>query len=56
MNTDMMHLWTQAGLFAKSIVIILAIMSVYSMTIVFQKLMKVKKSEQQFCRLSSVSP
>jgi biopolymer transport protein ExbB len=42
---DMMHLWAQAGLFAKGIVIILAIMSVYSLTITIQKLIKIKKSE-----------
>jgi len=42
---DMMHLWDQAGLFAKGIVITLAIMSVYSLTITIQKLIKIKKSE-----------
>ncbi len=42
---DMMHLWAQAGLFARAIVIILAIMSVYSLTITIQKLIKIKKSE-----------
>jgi biopolymer transport protein ExbB/biopolymer transport protein TolQ len=41
----MMHLWDQAGLFAKGIVICLAIMSVYSLTITIQKLIKIKKSE-----------
>jgi biopolymer transport protein ExbB/biopolymer transport protein TolQ len=41
----MMHLWEQAGLFAKGIVITLAIMSVYSLTITIQKLIKIKKSE-----------
>lgn len=45
MNTDLLHLWEQSGAFAKFIVIVLAIMSVYSLTITFQKLMKVKKSE-----------
>jgi len=42
---DMMHLWDQAGIFAKGIVITLAIMSVYSLTITIQKLIKIKKSE-----------
>ncbi|HQW66506.1 MAG TPA: MotA/TolQ/ExbB proton channel family protein [Gemmatimonadales bacterium] len=42
---DMMHLWAQAGMFAKGIVITLAIMSVYSLTITIQKLIKIKKSE-----------
>ncbi|MDX2260475.1 MAG: MotA/TolQ/ExbB proton channel family protein [Gemmatimonadales bacterium] len=41
----MMHLWAQAGMFAKGIVITLAIMSVYSLTITIQKLIKIKKSE-----------
>src|SRR5829696_1663828 len=42
---DLMHLWTIAGPFAKGIIITLAAMSIYSMTIVIQKLIKVKKSE-----------
>lgn len=45
MNTDLLHLWTQSGLFARGIIIVLAIMSVYSLTVTFQKLMKIKKSE-----------
>jgi biopolymer transport protein ExbB/biopolymer transport protein TolQ len=45
MNVSLIDLWHQAGSFAKGIVIILGIMSVYSLTIVFQKLFKVKKSE-----------
>ena len=45
MNTSMLKLWQDAGLFARGIVVVLAIMSVYSLTIVIQKLMKIKKSE-----------
>jgi len=45
MNTSMLKLWEDAGLFARGIVVVLAIMSVYSLTIVIQKLMKIKKSE-----------
>lgn len=45
MNTDLLHLWEQSGAFAKFIIIVLAIMSVYSLTIAFQKMMKIKKSE-----------
>ncbi len=45
MNTDLLHLWTQSGAFAKGIVIALAIMSVWSLTITIQKLIKIKKSE-----------
>lgn len=45
MNTSMLKLWEDAGLFARGIVVVLAIMSVYSLTIVIQKLLKIKKSE-----------
>ena len=45
MNTDLLHLWEVSGYFAKFIIIVLAIMSVYSLTIAFQKYIKIKKSE-----------
>jgi biopolymer transport protein ExbB/biopolymer transport protein TolQ len=45
MNTSLLQLWHDAGYFAKGIVILLAIMSVYSLTITIQKLLKIKKSE-----------
>ena len=45
MNTSMMKLWEDAGMFARGIVVVLGIMSVYSMMIVIQKLIKIKKSE-----------
>ncbi|MEI2720662.1 MAG: MotA/TolQ/ExbB proton channel family protein [Gemmatimonadales bacterium] len=45
MNTSLLKLWSDAGYFAKGIVILLAIMSVYSLTITIQKLIKIKKSE-----------
>ncbi|MES2306213.1 MAG: MotA/TolQ/ExbB proton channel family protein [Gemmatimonadota bacterium] len=45
MNTSMLKLWEDAGLFARGIVVVLAIMSVYSLTICIQKLIKIKKSE-----------
>ena len=45
MNVDLLHLWEQSGGFAKFIIIVLAIMSVYSLTIAFQKMLKIKKSE-----------
>jgi biopolymer transport protein ExbB/biopolymer transport protein TolQ len=45
MSVSLLDLWTQAGAFAKGIVIILLLMSVFSLTIVVQKLIKVKKSE-----------
>ena len=45
MNTSMMKLWEDAGMFARGIVVVLGIMSVYSMMIVIQKFIKIKKSE-----------
>ena len=45
MNTSMLKLWEDAGLFARGIVVVLGIMSVYALTIVIQKLIKIKKSE-----------
>jgi biopolymer transport protein ExbB/biopolymer transport protein TolQ len=47
MNTDLLHLWEQAGGFAKFIVITLAIMSIWSLTVTLQKFIKVKKSEKE---------
>ena len=47
MNTDLLHLWSEAGSFARFIVITLAIMSVWSLTVTLQKLIKVKKSEKE---------
>lgn len=45
MNTSMLQLWNDAGLFARGIVVVLGIMSIYSLTICIQKLIKIKKSE-----------
>jgi biopolymer transport protein ExbB/biopolymer transport protein TolQ len=45
MSVSLLDLWSQAGMFAKGIVVILLIMSMYSLTIVVQKLIKIKKSE-----------
>ena len=45
MSVSLLDLWSKAGMFAKGIVIILLIMSVFSLTIVVQKLIKIKKSE-----------
>src|SRR5256714_252545 len=46
MSVDLLHLWAQMGAFAKGIVIIMAIMSIYSLTIVITKLVQLKKSER----------
>jgi len=45
MSVSLLDLWSKAGYFAKGIVILLLIMSVFSLTIVVQKLIKIKKSE-----------
>src|SRR6476646_2428554 len=45
MSLDLLHLWAQMGSFAKGIVVIMAIMSIYSLTIVFTKLIQLKRSE-----------
>ena len=45
MSVSLLDLWSKAGMFAKGIVVILLIMSIFSLTIVVQKLIKIKKSE-----------
>src|SRR5436190_8220763 len=47
MSVDLLHLWAQMGAFAKGIVVIMAIMSIYSLTIVITKLIQVKRSERE---------
>src|SRR3954462_6728805 len=47
MSVDLIHLWNQMGGFAKGIVVIMAIMSIYSLTIVITKLIQLKKSERE---------
>ena len=47
MSVDLLHLWAQMGMFAKGIVVIMAIMSIYSLTIVFTKLVQLKRSERE---------
>ena len=37
MSVDLLHLWSTMGYFAKGIVIILAIMSIWSLTVIIQK-------------------
>src|SRR6266849_9473115 len=44
---DLLHLWSTMGMFAKTIVVIMAIMSIYSLTIVFTKLVQLKRSESE---------
>ena len=47
MSLDLLHLWAQMGVFAKGIVVVMAIMSIYSLTIVFTKLIQLKRSERE---------
>ena len=45
MGLDLLHLWSTMGWFAKSIVGIMALMSVFSLTIMITKFIQIKKSE-----------
>jgi biopolymer transport protein ExbB/biopolymer transport protein TolQ len=47
MSLDLYHLWAQMGMFAKGIVMVMAIMSIYSLTIVITKLIQLKRSERE---------
>src|SRR6266852_9673076 len=47
MSVDLLNLWAQMGSFAKGIVVVMAIMSIYSLTIVFTKLVQLKRSESE---------
>ena len=52
MSLDLLHLWAQMGSFAKGIVVVMAIMSIYSLTIVFTKLIQLKRSERETRRFA----
>jgi biopolymer transport protein ExbB len=47
MEMSMLHLWEQSGTFAKGIVIVLLIMSVYSLTVMVQKWWSVRKAQAE---------
>ncbi len=47
MNLDLAHLWGQMQWFARGIVFILAIMSIFSLTIMIQKLVRLKKAQKE---------
>ena len=47
MNLSLMELWTQMGMFAKGIVLVLAIMSIWSLTIMIQKAWSIKKAQNE---------
>ncbi len=44
---DLLHLWSTMGMFAKTIVFIMAGMSVYSLTIVLTKWVQIRRSESE---------
>ena len=52
MNLSLMDLWTQMGMFAKGIVLVLAIMSIWSLTIMIQKAWSIKKAQAETKRFS----
>ena len=47
MEMSMMGLWKNMGYFAKGIVFTLAIMSIYSLTIMFQKWWRIRKAQME---------
>jgi biopolymer transport protein ExbB len=52
MNLSLMGLWTQMGMFAKGIVLVLAIMSIWSLTIMIQKAWSIKKAQNETKRFA----
>ena len=47
MGLDLMALWGQMGMFAKGIVILLALMSIYSLTVMVGKLIQIARSQSE---------
>ena len=47
MSVDLIHLWGTMGWFAKGVVIILALMSVWSLTIMIQKFFQFQRSQSE---------
>jgi biopolymer transport protein ExbB len=47
MSVDLLHLWGQMGYFAKGIVVILAIMSIWSLTIMIQKFIQFQRAQAE---------
>ena len=47
MSVDLLHLWGQMGYFAKGIVLILAIMSIWSLTIMIQKFIQFRRAQAE---------
>lgn len=47
MELSLLDLWNQMGLFAKGIVVVMALMSMYSLTIMFQKWWLLRQAQQE---------
>src|ERR671918_637741 len=45
MSVDLIHLWGTMGWFAKGVVIVMAIMSIWSLTIMIQKFFQFQRSQ-----------
>lgn len=45
MGVDLLHLWAQMGWFARGVVFIMGIMSIWSLTVMITKFVQLKKSE-----------
>jgi biopolymer transport protein ExbB/biopolymer transport protein TolQ len=52
MNLDLAAMWAQMGPFAKGIVILLAIMSIYSLTVMVTKLIQIMRSQSETRRFA----
>jgi biopolymer transport protein ExbB/biopolymer transport protein TolQ len=52
MNLSLMELWTQMGAFAKGIVVVLAIMSIWSLTIMIQKWWNIRRAQAETKRFA----
>src|ERR671917_1188402 len=47
MSVDLLHLWAQMGYFAKGIVVILALMSIWSLTIMISKFIQFQRAQAE---------
>src|ERR687892_691704 len=47
MSVDLIHLWSTMGWFAKGVVIVMAIMSVWSLTVMIQKFFQFQRSQSE---------
>jgi biopolymer transport protein ExbB/biopolymer transport protein TolQ len=52
MNVSMLALWDQSGMFARGVIVLLAIMSIYSLTIAVTKLIQIKRSTKSTAKFA----